>query len=210
MIRKIFSIFGIVAMLAFFMPWIKACDKVESGFGLFITGSLNNFDVSSVSSLNSGILFFFVPLFAVLAAWFIKNSADGTLEIPKWFGFAFAALSFLSLWNIGVWGGMEISMVRDEWQTALHSHAMTMAKLAGINILGAILLIAFIVNRWRRQKFNPDWSTFVLIFPLFGCVGMGFTIRPLYYGIWVYTLSLAALVVGAVWDGIYISRKKKI
>lgn len=195
--RKIFSIFGIAAIVAFFLPWLKTCDKVETGFELLILNSLKNFAGSSLSSLNTGLLFLLVPLYTIMVAWLLTENTKA-----KPFKIFFGFLSALSMWNIGIWGGLEISALSQEWGTEQHLHAIKMAKLVGIEIISAIALVLFLFKWAKTKQFNFGWSCSVLIFPLFAAIGVGFTIEPHYYGIWLYLFSMICLFVGSVWDGI--------
>ncbi len=197
MIRKIFSIFGLVAIVAFFLPWLKGCDRVESGFELLILDSLKSFASSSLSSLNTGILLLLVPLYAIIMAWFLKS--ENSSKAFKWF---FGFLALLSVWNTGIWGGLVISAMKEEFGTEQHAHSMKMARLAGISIIGAVALITFLVKWLRTKKFNWGWSLAVITLPLFASLGIGFTIKPNFYGLWIYTGALIAILMGAIWDGI--------
>lgn len=195
MIRRIFSIFGIVAIVAFFLPWLKACGEVETGFQLLILASIKDFAFGSLSSLNTGLLFMLVPLYAVLIAWLVKEN-----NTP--FKVVFGFLAFLTFWNIGIWGGLQVNAMLEEWGTELHVHSMTMAKLAGIQLISLIALIVFIFRWVRGGNFNLGWSCAVLIMPIFADLGIAFTIKPIYYGIWIYLFSMIGLFVGSVFSAI--------
>ena len=195
--RKIFSVFGLICIIAFFLPWLKACDKVESGFELLILDSLKDAGASSLSSLNTGLLFLLVPVYALIGAWLVKPETGA-----KFYKVLFGFISLLSLWNVGIWGGLVISAMKEEWGTEQHAHSMKMAKLAGISIICAIALIVFLIKWLRTKKFNLGWSLAVVSFPLLASLGIGFTVEPNYYGLWAYTGSLIVLFVGAVWDGV--------
>jgi glucan phosphoethanolaminetransferase (alkaline phosphatase superfamily) len=197
MIRKSLSLFGIVAVVAFFLPWLKACNEVQSGFSLLILDSIKDFSVNSLSSLNTGFILMAVPAYAVLSVWLAKS-----LAAERFFKITFGALSFLSLVNVGVWGGMMISMIIEEWGTPQHTHAMLMAKFAGIVLLGTVFLIVYLFRWIRTRKIDHPWSEFVLIFPLLGIVGIAYTFEPNYYGVWLYLGSLAVLTVSAVIGGV--------
>ncbi len=202
MLRKIFSIFGLVAIVAFFLPWLKGCEKVESGFDILLVNSLHDLSFSSISSFNTGILFLFVPVYAIAVAWLSKIE-----KAVKPLHATFGVLAFLNMWSIGLWGGIEISSFFQEWGTPSHVHSILMAKLSVIQLLGAAILSLFILNWLRHKNFNFGWSAAVLIFPLFAVVGFGFSMEPRYYGIWMYLLSMALLNVGALIDGIWGNKK---
>ncbi|PIR16642.1 MAG: hypothetical protein COV46_07505 [Deltaproteobacteria bacterium CG11_big_fil_rev_8_21_14_0_20_49_13] len=195
--RKIFSIFGLVCIVAFFLPWLKACDRVGSGFELLILDSIKSFATSSLSSLNTGLLLLLVPLYAIIVAWLLRPE-----HCTRSFKFLFGFLALLSVWNSGIWGGLVISALKEEFGTTSHIHAMKMARLSAIAIIGAIALIVFLVRWLRTKKFNWGWSLAVLIIPIFPALGIGFTMKPNFYGLWIYTGALIVLFIGAVWDGI--------
>ena len=195
--RRFFSIFGIVAIVAFFLPWLKACDQVESGYGLLIAGSLKDFSGGSLSSINTGFVLLLVPAYFIGAAW-LGHIERAVRPLKS----AFGIISVLSLWNTGVWGGVVISALIEEWGTDKHLHSITMAKMAAISLIGAVLLMVFLLKWLKTKRFNFGWSCAVLIFPLFGVLGFGFTWEPHYYGMWLYLISLGGLFTGAVWDGV--------
>jgi len=197
MTKRIFSIFGIVAIVAFFMPWLKSCSGAESGFKLLILRSLESFGSGSVSSFNTGLLFILVPIYAILAAWLSHKMLDG-----KGIKIFFAVLSALSVWNIGVWCGLFISAIQQEWGTMYHKHAMTLARIVGGLLLSALFLSIYLLRWGRRKEFSLAWSEFVLIVPLIGVLGFGFTFTPRYYGFYVTLASLICLTIGAVVSGI--------
>lgn len=209
MIRKIFSIFGIVAVVAFFLPWLKACEDVESGFQLLILDSIQSFDIGSLSSLNTGLVLLLVPLFAVLFAWLIKELENGIIIIPQWLLISYIVLLVLSVINTGIWGGLEISAIIKEWGTEGHVHAIYLAKLLGFHLIGAVLFFIFTFTWKRSSKFNPGWGLFILVFPIFGTVGFGLSFKPNYYGIYLYIAAMAALAVGSLIDGIKFKKGHK-
>lgn len=202
--RKIFSIFGITAVLSFFLPWLKTCDKVETGFELLILGSLKDLAASSISSLNTGVVFLLVPVYAVLAAWIARPEAPGR-GLKIFFGF----IAALSLWNVGVWGGLETSALLNEWGTERHLHAISMAKFLGIALIAAAALTIFILKWARTGRFDVPWSCAVLILPVFPALGLGFTIEPRYYGMWIYLISMVSLLAGSIWEAVWPSRNGK-
>jgi len=204
MIKRIFSVFGIVAVVAFFLPWMKACGNVESGYQLLVLRSLSDFGSGSISSLNTGVLFVMVPVYVVIVSWLSGKMSQGRgLKI------FFGVLSALSLWNIGVWCGLFISAIKEEWGTAYHKHAMTLSKLVGILLLGALFLSGYILRWGRKRSFNPAWSEFVLVFPLLGVLGFGFTFTPRFYGFYIMFAALVCMAFGAVWSGIKINKDIK-
>lgn len=194
--RKIISIFGIVAVVAFFLPWLKGCDAAESGFELFILDSLKEFDSGAISIINTGLLFLLVPLYAIITAWM------GTTTSGRFIKAAFAVLCAMTLWDTSVWGGSEISDLIRGLGTDQHSHLIIIATLGGIKVIGLILNVAFVFRWVRLHRFNPGLSQAVLIFPIFGTLGAAFAIEPGYYGMWLYLAMLILLFIGSVWDGI--------
>ena len=198
--KKIFSIFGIVAVVAFFLPWLKSCDKVESGYQLLIVGSLKDFTVGSITSLNTGLLFLLIPLFVIACAWIGWRR--------KWLEKAFIVLSVMSLVNIGVWGGMAANSGISEWGTEFHVHAIKMFRCLGVFVISAVFLAVLLMKWHKRRYLNMGWGQTALVFHLFGPLGIGMTFEPRYYGIWTYLFATAMLCVGAVWDWIAESRSR--
>lgn len=202
MIRKIFSIFGIVAIVAFFLPWLKACEDVESGFQLLILDSVKSFDLGSLSSLNTGFVLLLVPLFAILFAWLTKELENKVIIIPKWLLVSYIVILVLSIINTGIWGGLEINAIIEEWRTPQHVHSIYLAKLLGFHVIGAVLFFVFVFAWNKNRRFNPGWGLFILILPIFGTVGFGLSFKPNYYGIYLYLGTMTGLAVGAIIDGI--------
>ena len=197
MLKKIFSVFGVVVIVAFFLPWLKSCSGAESGFELLVLRSFTSFGSGSISSLNAGCLFVLVPLYIVLAAWLSDRILQGR-GLKMFFGI----ISALSLWNIGLWCGLFISAIKIEWGTMYHKHAMTLSKLVGVLLLGAIFLSVYLLRWGRSKRFDFAWSEFVLIFPLIGVMGFGLTFTPRFYGFYIALGALICLAIGAAAAGI--------
>lgn len=192
--KRIFSIFGLIAIVGFFLPWLKACDEVKTGFELLIFDSLKGFSVDSLLSLNTGLLFLIVPLFVILIAW-IKHPTKKPYV-------AFGVLSVLSLVNVGIWGGSMLKALIDEWGTLNHKNAMLMLKLFVWTVAGAIFLLVFLVKWLRTRQLNLGWGCAALILQLMTVASFAFTVEPIFYGLWVYLFGLVGLLVGSAWSGI--------
>lgn len=193
--KKIFSIFGIIAIVGFFLPWLKACDKVETGFELLIFDSLKNFSVDSLLSLNTGLVFLMVPLFVVLIAW-IKHPTRKPYV-------AFGVLAALSLVNVGMWGGSMLKALIEEWGALNHNNAIFMLKILIWMVAGAIFLLVFLVKWLRMRALNLGWGCAALVLQLMTVASVAFaTEQPTFYGLWVYLFGLAGLLVGSAWSGI--------
>jgi len=196
--RKLFSIFGLVALAAFFMPWLKACDQAKSGFQLTVMDSVTDISYGSLSSLNTGLLFLLIPLFFVFAAWIGRENRAVKIS--------FGVLAMMSLVNIGVWGGMLLSAVFAEWGTEFHAHAIKIFRCVSVLFLSAIFMLILLMKWYRRRRVNLGWGTFVLAFQLFGPLFLGLTFEPNYYGIWIYLAATVGMCVGGIWDGILETR----
>ncbi len=193
--KKLFSIFGLIAIIGFFLPWLKACDEVETGFELLIFDSLKNFSVDSLLSLNTGLVFLIVPLFVVLIAW-IKHPTRKPYV-------AFGALSALSLVNVGLWGGSILKELIGRWGTANHQDAVVMLKIFIWMVFGAIFLLVFLVKWLRTRQLNLGWGCAALVLQLITVASVAFTEGlSIFYGLWVYLFGLAGLLVGSAWSGV--------
>jgi hypothetical protein len=192
--KKIFSIFGLIAIVGFFLPWLKACDEVKTGFELLIFDSLKDFSVGSLLSLNTGLVFLIVPIFVFLVAWLKHPTKKPYI--------AFGVLSGLTLVNVGLWGGSMLNVLIEEWGTVNHQNALFMLKIFIWTAAGAVFLTAFLVKWLRTRHLNLGWGCAALVLQIMTVASFAFTIEPIFYGLWVYLFGLAGLIVGSAWSGI--------
>jgi len=191
--RKL-SFIGVVAIAAFFLPWIKACDKVESGFAFFMFDVFRRFELDTVHIFTIGILYLLVPVYTIACAFIAERKRPGTE--PVYIKTAFAILLLFAFWMTANGTiGMTVDGAFQEIHTSV-VRSIALITILALYILSVISIVIYLL-KWRKQGFMIYWSEAVLLLSLVPLLALGIYYGA-YIGLWIYfvvTISRLALAV---------------
>lgn len=178
---KRFSFIGIVAIVGFFLPWIKMCDDTDSGFSLFILEIFNRFELGTVSLFITGLLFLLTPAYTVWSAFMAERCRPGAESV--YLKAAFSLLSFFSVWTMVSMGGPMLAATGDEIDKSIIRAAMIFLLFVMYLFALASFVVYFI--KWRKKGFLIYWSEIVILLSLIPLLGWGICMGA-FVGLWLY------------------------
>lgn len=184
------SFIGILAIVAFFLPWIKACDQVDTGYSLFFTEIATRIDFDSISLLIAGLVFLLIPLYTIFSAHRISKAS-----FPKFVKIVFTIISILAIWNLIKMGIPIFENARSE---LAESYFMGIYLFILFTLCLASLL-SFIVYfyRWKGSGFKPILADIILLLSLIPLLLWGISFGAK-FGLWIYFITICARSIAAL------------
>lgn len=194
-IYRRFSFIGIIAIVAFFLPWVKACDTPESGFSLFILNAFDDFRLGSIGSIFDGLWFVLVPIYTIITAHFLNE--EDTFKISKVVKYSFIFVCAVTLWAALTW----LSLMFENATYMFKEYRMQ--SIASffffvLNTATTIFIILHLIN-WKRRGFHLFYSELVLLLSTIPILCWAF-IEGTYYGLKIYLAVIVIRAIGAVYQ----------
>ncbi len=187
---KRISLIGILAIAAFFLPWIKACNQVETGYSLFFLEIAKRISFDSINMLIAGLVFLLIPLYTVVSAHLVSNTS-----VPSFIKIVFAALSILAIWNLA---NMGIPIFESAQNELPKSYYLGMWLFIIFGLCFASLL-SFLTNFyiWKRDGFKLILADIILLFSLIPLIlwGISFGAKV---GLWIYFSAICIRLAAAL------------
>ncbi|MBT3182780.1 MAG: hypothetical protein HN337_09795 [Deltaproteobacteria bacterium] len=187
---KRISMIGILALAAFFLPWIKACNQVETGYSLFFLEIFKRIDLGSINMLIAGLVFLLIPLYTIISAQMISKTPS-----PRFIKTAFSTISILAIWNLV---SMGIPIFEDALSelSKYYYFAMALFIVFALCVTSLLSFLAYI-HIWRKVGFKLVLADVILLFSLIPILfwGMSYDSKV---GLWIYSTAICVRLIAAI------------
>jgi hypothetical protein len=175
------SFIGVIAVVAFFMPWIKACDQVDSGYTFFMADAISDPGVRTILMFIAGMFFIVAPLYSIISAHIaaMPDGKAGAALARKFFivTMPFAMIAAVML----VWPMISAAV---EAMDASYVNFSTLALCSMLYAVAVVLLIVFCIDACRGN-FDIHQSERILLFNLIPPLLWGALVGAR-WGLWLY------------------------